>query len=63
MKSDCDNLLKFGSIEMFELKILNCLENDNWFSVRILDYVQYNMCIIFVEQDYDNTEIISKVIY
>ena len=25
VKSDCDSLLKFGSIEMFELKILNNL--------------------------------------
>ncbi len=63
MKSESDNWMEFDQIQIFELKILNRLESDSWISVRIVEYLQYNTCIVFVEDDNENTEVISKVIY
>ncbi len=63
VKSESDNWMEFDQIQIFELKILNRLESDSWISVRIVEYLQYNTCIVFVEDDNENTEVISKVIY
>ena len=63
VKSERDNWLEFDQIQIFELKILNKLESDNWFSVRIVDYLEYNTCIIFVEDEDQNTDTVSKIIY